>query len=479
MRFEKQTPSSRMRLPRLQKTAKCALASRSSAAMAASAAARPRSRSARWSRAGARSAALQSASASGGADAAGDAAAATASETASAVAIRRALIDPSRNRERRRRVNRRRKEGGAGPPGTALPSRSRTARERLAPPAGLGYAGRVRGFVETFGRPPAVTADAPGRVNVIGEHTDYNGGFVLPAAIPQRTRAALALRDDATVRAASAEVEGGRPAEYRLGEERPGRGWLDYVQGVTDRLRAGGHPVAGFDLAVTSDVPVGSGLSSSAALEVSVLRALRAALGLALDDVALALLAQRVETEFVGARVGVMDQMAASLAEGHALLFLDTRSLAWRRVPLPPSIELVVVDSGVAHSHATGEYNRRRAECEEAARRLGVALLRDVGPEELGRVANLPDVLARRARHVVTENARVLEAVGALEADDAERLGALLVRSHASLRDDYEVSSPELDLLVDLATADPDVWGARLTGGGFGGSIVAAAHAGR
>jgi galactokinase len=331
-------------------------------------------------------------------------------------------------------------------------------------------------FATLFGRPPTAAADAPGRVNVIGEHTDYNGGFVLPAAIPLRTRAEVAVRDDTTVRAASAGVGDGTVVSYRLGEERPGRGWLDYVQGITCVVAAGGGRIAGFDLRLDSDVPVGAGVSSSAALEVAVLRALRHAFGLALDDIALALAAQRAESDFVGARVGVMDQMASSLAGAGAALFLDTRSLAWRHVPLPPTIELVVLDSGVAHRHAAGAYNRRRTECEEAAALLGVPLLRDATPAD---VTRLDGHLARRVRHVVTENARVLEAVAALEAGDAARLGALLVASHRSLRDDYEVSTPELDLLVELALAEDGVHGARLTGGGFGGSIVMAARAGR
>jgi galactokinase len=321
-------------------------------------------------------------------------------------------------------------------------------------------------FETLYGRPFTVAADAPGRVNLIGEHTDYNGGFVLPAAIPQRTRAALARRDDDMVRAASGAIERGQVGAYRLGAERAGRGWLDHVQGITHVLAVEGHPIAGFDLRVESEVPVGSGVASSAALEVAVLRALRRAFDLRLDDVALALLAQRAESEFVGARVGVMDQMAASLADAAGVLFLDTRSLAHRRVALPATIELVVLDSGFAHRHAAGEYNRRRAECDDAAARLGVALLRDLTPADMRRLDGLPGPLARRVRHVVSENERVLAAVEALEAADAERLGSLLRASHVSLRDDYAVSTPELDLLVELADADADVHGARLTGAG-------------
>jgi galactokinase len=333
-------------------------------------------------------------------------------------------------------------------------------------------------FSAVFARPPSVRADAPGRVNLIGEHTDYNGGLVLPLAIPQRTAVALAPRGDDLVRAASADVDGAAVAEYRLGAERRTAGWVDYVQGVTRVLRAGGHALHGFELCIASRVPIGSGLASSAALEVAVLRALREAFALALDDVALALAGQRAETEFVGARVGVMDQMAASLADERSALLLDTRSLVHRAIPLPAALELVVIDSGVAHRHASGAYNTRRAECEDAARRLGVAFLCELGPDDLPRLATLPAPLDRRARHVVSEHARVRAAVAALERADCVRLGALLRASHASLRDDYEVSVPELDLLVELAAAEPDVWGARLTGGGFGGSVVLLARAG-
>jgi galactokinase len=337
-------------------------------------------------------------------------------------------------------------------------------------------------FTRRFGREADVGADAPGRVNLIGEHTDYNGGFVLPSAIPQRTRVALARRDDDRVRVVTDDLTVAPDqtlAEYRLGEERRGGGWSDYVQGCTRMVADSGHRIGGFDAAISSTVPVGAGLSSSAALEVSVVRALRSAFGLALDDVAVALLAHRAEHDFVGARVGVMDQMAASLADATTALFLDTRSLHWEHVPLPPSIELAVIDSGIPHRHASGGYNTRRAECERAAALLGVASLRELGDDGLARAAALPAPLDRRVRHVVTENARVLAAVAALRRGDAERLGRLLDASHASLRDDYEVSVPQVDRLVGLARAEPDVLGARMTGGGFGGAIVVLARRGR
>jgi galactokinase len=328
-------------------------------------------------------------------------------------------------------------------------------------------------FVDLFGRSPDVQADAPGRVNLIGEHTDYSGGFVLPVAIPQRTRVELATRVGPLVRAWSANVEPQEIEEYRLGDEEPGHGWLDYVQGVTEVLRQAGHTLRGFDLRIESDVPYGGGLSSSAALEVSLLRALREAFHLDLDDVQLALAGQKAENDLVGAPVGIMDQMASSLAQPGVALFIDTRSLAYEQVHLPADTELAVINSGVAHNHAAGDYRTRRAECERAAGLLGVPALRDLGPETLGRVLTLPDPINRRARHVITENQRVLDAVAAMRRGDALALGRLFSASHASQRDDYAVSVPEVDLLVTLAEAEPAVLGARLTGGGFGGSIVA------
>jgi galactokinase len=319
-----------------------------------------------------------------------------------------------------------------------------------------------------------ITASAPGRVNIIGEHTDYNDGFVLPAPIPQRTWVELAPRADRRIAVTSHEL--GRE-EYELGtEQRTGR-WIDYVQGCTHALQAAGFAIGGADLAIRSDVPLGSGLSSSAALEVAVLRALRTAFTLDIDDLALALLGQRAENELVGAPVGAMDQLAASLGQPGSALFIDIRTLACRTVPLPDA-DLVVISSGVRHDHATGEYRVRRAECEAAARQLGVLSLRDLDLADLPRIDALPEPLCRRARHIIRENARVLEAVDALARGDLAALGALLRASHASLRDDYQVSIPAIDTLVELALAHPEVWGARLTGGGFGGSILAFARSG-
>jgi galactokinase len=322
--------------------------------------------------------------------------------------------------------------------------------------------------------PHTVRAEAPGRVNLIGEHTDYNGGFVLPAAIPQRTRVELTTGSDQDVEVWSATV--GDRQRYRLGDERPGRGWLDYVQGITSVLASAGHRIGGFTARIESNVPLGSGLSSSAALEISLLRAIRDAFELSLTGEAMARLGQRAENEFVGAPVGIMDQMAAAFADESHALFLDTRTLTYERVPLPAAATLLVIDSGVAHQHAGGDYRTRRAECERAAALLGVRQLRDVELADLPRIAELPDPLSRRARHVVTEDARVLETVAALRAGDLESVGRLFSASHASMRDDFEVSVPSVDLLVRIAEAQPAVYGARLTGGGFGGAIVALAR---
>jgi galactokinase len=332
-------------------------------------------------------------------------------------------------------------------------------------------------FAELFGRAATVHADAPGRVNLIGEHTDYNGGFVLPTSIPQRTRVALAPRDDDRVRAASASL-GATLQEYRLGHEHKGGTWLDYVQGCTSVLIQDGHRLRGFDVHVASDVPLGSGLSSSAAFDVALLRALRTAFALSFDDLHLARLGQQVENQFVGAQVGIMDPLACALGEAGAALFIDTRSLHYERVPLPAGAEMVVINSGVAHDHAAGDYNSRRAECEQACRLLGVPQLRDLELSDLARVEGLPEPLNRRARHVVTEDARVHEAVAALRQGDWPRLGRLFYDSHASMREDYQVSVQEIDLLIELARRQESVYGARLTGGGFGGSVVLMTRAG-
>jgi galactokinase len=319
-----------------------------------------------------------------------------------------------------------------------------------------------------------IVTTAHGRVNLIGEHTDYNEGLVLPTPIPQRTR--VELRPLAGDRVVVVSRELGT-AEYVLGEERRRKHWIDYVMGCTAVLREAGYSIAGCEIRIASDVPVGSGLSSSAALEVAVLRAFRQAYALAIDDVRLALLGQRAEVELVGAPVGAMDQLVASLGSLGSALFIDIRSLAMRSLALPDA-DLIVIASGLRHDHAAGDYRVRRAECEEAARQLGVAALRDVGVEDLARITRLPSPLDRRARHVVTENARVVAAVLAIESGDLQELGELLFAAHDSMRDDFQASLPAIDQLVQLARSEAAVHGARLTGGGFGGSIIALAARG-
>jgi galactokinase len=327
-------------------------------------------------------------------------------------------------------------------------------------------------FAELYGAPPRVRADAPGRVNLIGEHTDYNDGFVLPAALPLRTSVELTVRPDDLVRAWSAEFADHPPVAFRLNVDTMAGDWVDYVRGMV-RVLADRGVSRGFDARIASRVPVGSGLSSSAALLVALGRAMREAFGLAIDDLELAVLARKAETDFVGAPVGIMDQMACSLADTSGALFIDTRTMEYTRVPLPPEAALLVIDSGVRHSHATGEYRTRRDECRRAAAALDVACLRDVGESDLAAIDRLPHPLNRRARHVVTENARVHATVAALGAGDLAEVGRLFLASHASMRDDFEVSIPAVDALVERAARARGVYGARLTGGGFGGAIVA------
>lgn len=327
--------------------------------------------------------------------------------------------------------------------------------------------GPSKAFCAVFGRPPEALARAPGRVNLLGEHTDYNDGYVLPTAIGLHTEVALARRDDGRVRVESETLQ--ERGEYRLGQETRVGGFVDYVAGVTRALVEHGHAIEGFDALVRSSVPVGSGLSSSAALEVAMLRALRVRFALTLDDAGVAKLAHWGETRHVGVPVGMLDPMACSLADEHTALFLDVRSLVYERVALPETAEIAVVDSGVAHAHASGDYRTRRDECRRAAAGLGVGSLRDAG---LAALAGLPEPLQRRARHVITENARVLAGVQALRDGDAERFGALWWASHASLRDDYEVSVPAVDAIVERARHVPAILGARITGGGFGGAVV-------
>jgi len=311
-----------------------------------------------------------------------------------------------------------------------------------------------------------VQVSAPGRVNLLGEHTDYNDGYVLPVAIPQRTYVQATPSADGRFHVYSSNLD--ESAEFTADGELPD-GYARYVAGCIHVLRGHGIAVPPLSISLHSGLPMGAGLSSSAALEVAVLRALRQLLNLDLDDVQIAQYAQAAETRYGGVQCGIMDQMASSLADTGHMLFLDTRTLERRVLPMPANTELIVIDSGVARTLATSKYNERHAECREAARLLGVPMLRDVA--DMAALDALPPLLKKRARHVVTENARVLAAI--VDGVDGPAFGELMNASHASLRDDYEVSVPALDTLCDMLRAEAGVYGARLTGAGFGGACVA------
>jgi len=328
----------------------------------------------------------------------------------------------------------------------------------------------VSSFAELTGRAPAGIWAAAGRVNLIGEHTDYNEGFVLPIAIDRVARAAVAPRSDGLLRCWS--VQEGGPVEAAYDEVGPGRpgGWAAYVLGVAWALHEAHGLSLGADIVIDSDVPAGAGLASSAAVGCAVASALVDLAGLALDPTRIALACQRAENVVVRAPTGVMDQMAAMHGRAGTAVLIDCRSLAVSHLPLDlAGLALLVVDTGVRHRHATGGYAARRAECAQAARALGLASLREATLDRLG---PLEGTLLRRARHVVTENARVLAAADLLRAGDVRGLGPVLSAGHASLRDDFEVSVPELDAVVATAV-EAGALGARMTGGGFGGSAIA------
>jgi galactokinase len=342
----------------------------------------------------------------------------------------------------------------------------------------------VRAFADAYGRQPDVTWSAPGRANLIGEHTDYNDGFVLPFAITQRTAAAAARRDDGVITVGSTLAPS--TVTMRVADIAPGAvdGWAGYPLGVAWALaRVRDVPAgAGADLFIHSDVPAGAGLSSSAALVVASAAALAALWGLELSTAELAKAGHRAENEIVGAPTGVMDEYASLLGQPYAAVFLDCRSLRARSVPLPlaqAGLTLVLTDTGERHAHASGGYAARRASCERGAARLGVPALRDLGIADLPRAqAVLDEETFRRVRHVVTEDARVEATVAHLEAGDLAAAGRQLTASHYSMRDDYEITTPALDLAVQVALS-AGALGARMTGGGFGGSTLTLIEADR
>ena len=330
-------------------------------------------------------------------------------------------------------------------------------------------------FGESYGYPPQRLYRAPGRVNLIGEHTDYNDGFVLPMAIDRAVWMAAATRADRTVRLLAVTL-GQQVHTFSLDNLHPDAEarWANYVRGVLALLERAGHRLGGLDLAYAGDVPIGAGLSSSAAVEVVAAIAARDLFGLDLTDLELARICQQAEHEFAGTQCGLMDQIISVAGqEGHALL-IDCRHLTWQPVPLPPGIAVVVCDTGKRRGLVDSAYNERRAQCEETARRLGVAALRDLDVDTFeARAAELPPLLRMRSRHVVYENERTQRAATALQRGDLDTVGRLMNQSHASLRDLYQVSCDELDLMAALAQSQPGCWGARMTGAGFGGCVVA------
>jgi galactokinase len=334
----------------------------------------------------------------------------------------------------------------------------------------------ISDFEQRFRQTPQIFR-APGRVNLIGEHTDYNDGFVMPAAIEFSTWVAASPRKDDTFVVASQEFHD--QFEFSLAEPSlRQRRWTDYVQGVAVTLKAAGLEFPGANLLISSDVPMGAGLSSSAALEVATGFALLQLGGSKPDLVQLAKLCQRAENEFVGTRCGIMDQFVSCLAEQGHCLMIDCRSLQYSKLPVPERCALVICNTMVRHELASGEYNVRRRQCEEGLDILRrfvpqARSLRDVSLQQLEQHAGeLPEILYRRCRHVITEIQRVIDAATALDKDDLEQFGKLMRQSHLSLQNDYEVSCPELDLMVEIASHQTGVYGARMTGGGFGGCTI-------
>lgn len=319
---------------------------------------------------------------------------------------------------------------------------------------------------------------APGRVNLIGEHTDYNDGFVMPAAIDVSTFVSVWPREDRKLQIRSENFPDEIEFELDQPNPAPRKHWSDYAVGVAVMLERAGYRLRGARLEIRSEVPVGSGLSSSAAVEVATACALAANSELTIDRRELALLCQRAENEFAGARVGIMDQFVSLFGKPQRALLLDCRSLVFKLLPLPDTVNLVICNTMVKHALASSAYNERRAQCEAGVQHLArflpkVKALRDVTLDELEQFGvDLPEVVYRRCRHVITENARVLAAGEALKQHDLQRFGELMAESHRSLRDDYEVSSEELNVMVELARKVEGVYGARMTGGGFGGCTV-------
>ena len=331
----------------------------------------------------------------------------------------------------------------------------------------------IQGFEQRFGGAPVFIVRAPGRVNLIGEHTDYNDGFVMPMAIDRAVWIALRPRADGRVVGHSLDLDQG--VEFWLEDNKDEQvGWGDYVKGVAWALEDAGYALRGWEGVVTGDVPIGAGLSSSAALEMATARAFAATSDFPWEATKLAKIGQRAENEWVGVNCGIMDQLISAAGEADHALLIDCRSLEMQAVPLPPDTVVVVLDTMTRRGLVDSVYNERRAQCEAAARFFGVPALRDVSVDQfLARADELDETTRRRALHVVTENARTLQAAQAMLRGDAVELGKLMDASHISLRDDFEVSSIELNAIVACAQRDDGCYGARMTGAGLGGCAVA------
>jgi galactokinase len=334
----------------------------------------------------------------------------------------------------------------------------------------------TQAYRQHFGSDPDMLFRAPGRVNLIGEHTDYNDGFVLPAAIDRETVVAIGAAPGSVITAIASDFGEDHDIFSLSDTITPVKAdWANYVRGMAQAMLADGITLTGARMAIAGDVPLGSGLSSSAALEVAVGNALAGIAGYTIEPTRLAKIAQRAENEFVGCACGIMDQLISTRGKaGHALL-IDCRSLECTPVSIPDGVSIIIAHSGVRHAHAGGEYNDRRAQCEAAAKHYGVPALRDLTADQLeAGKAGLADLPYRRARHVVTENARTEAAAQSLKHGNLQQLGELMAQSHASMRDDFEITVPAVDhLAAIMATATAGEGGARMTGGGFGGCVIA------
>ncbi|MBL8050746.1 MAG: galactokinase [Anaerolineales bacterium] len=341
----------------------------------------------------------------------------------------------------------------------------------------MNYEMLTQSFQSYFNTKPKFIVRAPGRVNLIGEHTDYNDGFVLPIAIDREVCIALNPRDDETIRLFSLDLK--TDSVFNLHSLNPSNGWDAYPQGVANELMKAGYEIKGFDAIITGDIPRGAGLSSSAAVELATARAFSVISGFEWDAVKMAKLCQKAENEWVGVNSGIMDQMASASSKAGYAMFLDCRSLEIEHIPLPKNVSIVILDTSTRRGLVESAYNERRSQCEEAARWFGVKALRDVRLDsekwkvESGKMKEERELVFKRARHVISENERVLEAIEVMRNGNVKRLGELFNASHESLRDDFEVTNDALNIMVECAREQVGCYGARMTGAGFGGCAVA------